>query len=110
MIETTPNAIRHLRELLEQKGAPQGHGLRLAVEKGGCAGWQYAMQIAPPQAGDAILDPAPDVRVIVAADALPLLQGARLDYHEALNDAGFKIENPNAARTCGCGTSFETQT
>jgi iron-sulfur cluster assembly protein len=49
------------------------------------------------------------VKIIVDAQSLPYLDGCRVDYVEALNDTGFKIENPNASRSCGCGTSFEPQ-
>jgi iron-sulfur cluster assembly accessory protein len=106
MIETTPNAVRHLRELLHSHGAPAEYGLRVAIERGGCAGLQYAMKIAAPAESDVVVQ-ADGVRIFVAADCVPLLEGATLDYHESLTDAGFKIENPNASRSCGCGTSFE---
>lgn len=107
MITVTENAAAELRDLLERKGAAPENGLRLAVRKGGCAGWQYVMEIAPPESGDAIVE-LPGARVIVAADSTGKLQGCRIDYHHDLNDSGFRIDNPNAARSCGCGTSFET--
>jgi iron-sulfur cluster assembly protein len=106
MIDTTPSAIRHLQELLASREAPAGYGLRLDVERGGCAGLQYAMQIGAPAENDLVLD-AGGVRIFIAPDCVPLVRGSTLDYHESLTDAGFKIENPNAARSCGCGTSFE---
>ena len=107
MITVTDKAAGELRALLERKGATPESGLRLAVRKGGCAGWQYVMEIAAPEEGDTIVE-VPGARVIVAADSAGKLQGCRIDYCDDLNDAGFRIDNPNAARSCGCGTSFET--
>lgn len=103
----TPGAAAHLRELLEAKNAsPDEQGLRLFVEKGGCAGMNYAMKIDAPSDNDEIVE-KDGVRVFVDAESLPYLRGSEVDYVDALNDAGFKIHNPNATRSCGCGTSFE---
>lgn len=110
MIQVTDAAAGHLLDLLEEKGvSPEGSGLRLYVERGGCAGMSYAMKIAELEDGDAVFQNR-DARVFVDAESLKYLDGCRLDYVDALNDAGFKIENPNAARSCGCGTSFEPTT
>lgn len=109
MISITDRATAELRKLLESKGAATGQGLRLGVRRGGCAGWQYVMEIAGPSEGDEVLD-SEGVRVIVAADSISKLDGCQVDYSDGLSDAGFRIENPNAARSCGCGTSFETAT
>ncbi len=68
----------------------------------------YAMKVAAPELGDAVYEHG-GARVFVDAESLKYLDGCRLDYVDALNDAGFKIENPNAARSCGCGTSFEPE-
>jgi iron-sulfur cluster assembly accessory protein len=106
MIAATQNAVKHLRELLESRGAGESTGLRLAVNRGGCAGMEYVMKVDEPAAGDRIF--ADDgVNLIVDEQSLPYLDGCRIDYVEALNDSGFKVENPNATRSCGCGTSFE---
>ena len=107
MITLTDSAAEHLRELLEARDAsPEDQGLRLFIEKGGCAGLNYAMKIDVPAESDTVIEKN-GVRVFVAADSLDYLRGAEVDYVDALNDAGFKINNPNAARSCGCGTSFE---
>ncbi|RFC47820.1 MAG: iron-sulfur cluster assembly protein [Verrucomicrobia bacterium] len=107
MITVTEEAVNQLRAMLEEKGfAPDGYGLRLAVEKGGCAGMQYTMRLAPPVPGDEIVL-AGDVRFIIDQASLRFLEGSQIDYEDSLNDSGFKIHNPNAARSCGCGTSFE---
>lgn len=106
MLTVTPQAARQLAELLAARAPTPGAGLRLAVRRGGCAGWQYEMQVAEAQPGDHIIE-CPGARVIVAADSLDRLQGCEIDYSDALSDAGFKVNNPNARRSCGCGTSFE---
>ncbi len=107
MIKVTASAARHLLELLEEKGSSPGEkGLRLFVEKGGCAGMSYAMRIDAPEDGYAVFSEG-EARVFVDVESFKYLDGCELDYVDALNDAGFKIENPNAARSCGCGTSFE---
>lgn len=107
MIEVTESAARHLLDLLEEKDlTPEEKGLRLYVEKGGCAGMSYAMKVDAPSEDDAIFSFG-EARVFVDPESLVYLDGCHLDYVDALNDAGFKIENPNAARSCGCGTSFE---
>lgn len=93
--------------MLENRGASPETGLRLGVSRGGCAGWQYEMGFGVAEEGDVTVE-AHGARVIVAADSLDRLRGCEIDYSDALSDAGFKIHNPNAARSCGCGTSFET--
>ncbi len=65
------------------------------------------MQVAEPELGDESVVYG-DARVIVAADSFERLRGCEIDFSEDLTDAGFKIHNPNAARSCGCGTSFES--
>lgn len=107
MISITERATAELRKLLESKGAAPDQGLRLAVRRGGCAGWQYVMEIGGASEGDETIE-KDGVRVIVAADSLSKLEGCRVDYSDSLSDSGFRIDNPNAARSCGCGTSFET--
>ena len=107
MITVTENAVKHLKQLLLDSGKDTAtHGLRLLVERGGCAGWQYAMKIDRPAEDDHVVEQS-GVSVFVAPDSLPLLQDSQVDYEDSLTDTGFKINNPNAARSCGCGTSFE---
>lgn len=108
LIELTPNAAAELGRLLAAKTASPQAGLRLAVRRGGCAGWQYEMRVADPEPGDEIVEDGA-ARVIIAADSLDRLRGCQIDYSDDLTDAGFKIGNPRAARSCGCGTSFEDE-
>lgn len=106
MISLTPSAVEHLRNLLQAKQARDDAGLRLAVERGGCAGLQYVMKIDEPQDGDSLFE-QDGVRLIVSEDSLGHLDNSQVDYVDALSDSGFRVVNPNATRSCGCGTSFE---
>ena len=108
MITITDSAVRHLQSFLAEKNSPPGHGLRLRVEKGGCAGMQYVMEFAAPCETDQIQTER-GVSVLIDINSLKFLENCELDYEDSLNDAGFKLRNPNAARSCGCGTSFEPQ-
>ena len=106
MISINERASEALRSLLAEKQAGSGAGLRLAVKRGGCAGWQYEMKIAEPEEDDHIIE-SQGGRLIVAADSSERLKECVVDYEDSLSDAGFRILNPQAARSCGCGTSFE---
>jgi iron-sulfur cluster assembly protein len=106
MITLTPQAATELSRMLQQKNNPRC-GLRLAVERGGCAGLQYAMRIAEAMPGDTVIEHPSGAQLFVADDSADFLRGSQIDYSDALSDSGFKILNPNAARSCGCGTSFE---
>jgi iron-sulfur cluster assembly protein len=106
MINVTENAARQLRSLLATHGASDGKGLRVQIAKGGCSGLQYEMSLDARKDGDSVV--ARDgVEFFVDDESARLLRGATLDYNDGLTGTGFQIVNPNAARTCGCGTSFE---
>lgn len=109
MISLTDNAALHLQQMLREKDAAEGSGLRILVEKGGCAGWQYTMRIDQAASCDSVFVHQ-GVALIVDPQSLEFLDHSQIDYVEALNDSGFRVENPNAARNCGCGTSFEPKT
>lgn len=106
MITLSPKAAIALKDMLTKKDAAPTAGLRLAIERGGCAGLAYTMRVAEPEEGDTVVE-LDGAKVLVAADSMEHLSGSVLDYSDSLSDAGFKITNPNAARSCGCGTSFE---
>ncbi|MBL9133612.1 MAG: iron-sulfur cluster assembly accessory protein [Verrucomicrobiaceae bacterium] len=108
MISITESAARHLQTMLAQSGGHEGSGLRLRVEKGGCAGMQYVMQLDQSLSTDHV-QTEHGVSVIIDTESLKYLSGCELDYSDSLNDCGFKLKNPNASRSCGCGTSFEPQ-
>jgi iron-sulfur cluster assembly protein len=106
MIEITNTAVEQLRELLSARESKGSTGLRLEVQRGGCAGMQYDMRVDEVREGDVITE-RDGVAVFIDPESLKFLDGSIIDYEDGLNDAGFKVKNPNAARSCGCGTSFE---
>ena len=105
MINVTDNAVRQLRSLLAAQPASEGKGLRVGIAKGGCSGLQYEMSLDARKEGDAIVV-RDGMEFFVDDESAQLLRGATLDYNDGLTGTGFQIVNPNAARTCGCGTSF----
>ena len=107
MIELTANAAAQLLLLVKEKSLDAATaGLRLGVEKGGCAGLQYTMTIGAPEEGD--LDVERDgAHLFVDRESLSWLDNSVIDYEDGLSGAGFRIRNPRATRSCGCGTSFE---
>jgi len=106
MINITDNAVNHLRSLLAEAPAAVGKGLRVQVAKGGCSGLQYEMSLDQRHEGDAVV-PCDEVEFYIDPESANFLRDATLDFEDGLTGAGFRIVNPNAARTCGCGTSFE---
>lgn len=104
VISITDQAAQALLDLIAEKGS--GEGLRLAVEKGGCAGLQYIMEVDSPTPADTVVEHA-GAKVFIDPASVPSLEGSVLDYEDGLSGAGFRIRNPQAARSCGCGTSFE---
>ena len=106
MIEITDNAVRQLRSLLSQKAENSQKGLRVHVAKGGCSGLHYEMTLDARKSGDAIVE-RDGVQFLIDDESVPYLHGATLDFSEGLTGTGFRIVNPNASRTCGCGSSFE---
>ena len=110
MITVTDSAVKHLQSLLEERAdAAPGTGLRIAIDRGGCSGLQYGMSFGQAQAGDEVVE-RDGVRVLIDSQSISHLQGSVIDYHDDLTGTGFRIQNPNARRTCGCGTSFEPAT
>lgn len=105
MITVTESAVKELQSLLRNQEAA-GKGLRVQVAKGGCSGLQYEMALDASRPGDDITD-RDGVQFLLDDATADYLRGATLDYVDELTGAGFRIVNPNAARTCGCGSSFE---
>lgn len=83
-----------------------GHGLRVAVVGGGCSGFQYSLSFDREPRPDDTVTEQNGVRLFVDAMSAQYLQGTIIDYVSGLHGAGFKFINPNATRTCGCGSSF----
>jgi iron-sulfur cluster assembly protein len=106
MIEVTNGAADQIRTLLSEDGKLETHGLRMKVVGGGCSGLQYQLSF-----DDMIRDIDSEividgVKVIVDEKSALYLVGSRLDFVDTLQESGFKIDNPNASNTCGCGQSF----
>ncbi|MEX3315239.1 HesB/IscA family protein [Sulfitobacter sp. PS-8MA] len=100
--KVTPRAFERLAEI---GAADQGKALRVAVEGGGCSGFQYEIALDEPAEDDLILEGSGQ-KVVVDSVSLPFLADAVIDFTEELIGARFTIENPNATAACGCGTSF----
>ena len=100
--EVTSRAFERLSEI---GAAAQGKALRVAVEGGGCSGFQYEIELDDAGEDDLVLEGAGE-RVVIDSVSLPFLAGATIDFTEELIGARFVIDNPNATSSCGCGTSF----
>ncbi|AXI46202.1 iron-sulfur cluster assembly accessory protein [Sulfitobacter sp. SK012] len=100
--QVTPRAFARLSEI---GAAEDGKALRVAVDGGGCSGFQYEIVLDAPKDDDLILE-GDGQQVVVDAISLPFLANATIDFTEELIGARFVIENPNATSSCGCGTSF----
>ena len=96
---------RAFERLAEIGAADNGKALRIAVEGGGCSGFQYEIALDEPKEDDLVLE-GKGQKVVVDAISLPFLENATIDFTEELIGARFVIDNPNATSSCGCGTSF----
>src|SRR5215467_6576812 len=104
VVQITPNAAEEIKSLLtKQENA--GKTLRVYVEQGGCSGMQYAMTFDERRPDDAASE-MHGVLVLVDPFSLQYLRGARVDFSDSLSGGGFKVSNPNARQSCGCGKSF----
>jgi iron-sulfur cluster assembly protein len=107
IVTVTDKAAEKAKIILAERGVENG-ALRVFVVGGGCSGYQYGMAIARNQeAGDLAIQ-VNGVTILVDEDSAPLLDGAEVDYVEDLMKSGFTIFNPNAVKTCACGSSFQT--
>lgn len=100
--KVTDRAYARLNEI---GAADQGHALRVAVEGGGCSGFQYDIRLDARAEDDVVLE-KDGQSVVVDSVSMPFLAGATIDFTEELIGARFTIDNPNASSSCGCGTSF----
>jgi len=107
MVHVTEKAAQRIRELLAKEGVPaETGGLRLGVQGGGCSGLSYAMRLeTQARARDNVFEEN-GARVFVDPKSLLYLNNTTLDYVEELIRKGFVFHNPQAARSCGCGSSF----
>lgn len=101
--KVTPRAYARLAEINEATG--EAKALRVAVDGGGCSGFQYDIKLDDPAEDDLVLE-SEGRKVVIDSVSLPFLSNAVIDFTEELIGARFVIENPNATSSCGCGTSF----
>jgi iron-sulfur cluster assembly protein len=108
LITVTPSAVSTIRNLMEQRQIPN-HALRVFVSGGGCSGMQYGMAFeAGAQEQDHVVE-VDGVRLLIDSTSLIYLQGATIDFVDSLMGGGFRIDNPNAVSSCGCGHSFKAK-
>lgn len=105
MITLTDTAAEKVHELIDAEGEP-GLALRVAVRPGGCSGFSYEMFFDSETDTEDLLKAYGEVKVVSDPMSAQLLDGATLDFKDGLMGSGFAIDNPNAERTCGCGSSF----
>ena len=104
MLTLTPAAAKRVAWIAGRQEKPAV--LRLAVDGGGCSGFQYRFELADgPEGGDSVSE-TEGVRLVVDSVSLDLVSGSTVDFVESLGGAAFKVENPQAASGCGCGSSF----
>ena len=104
-VTLTDVAASKVAELLAQEDV-EGLALRVAVRPGGCSGFSYEMFFDADVSDDDVVREFGSVTVVVDSTSADLLKGSTLDYSDGLQGAGFHVTNPNASRTCGCGSSF----
>jgi iron-sulfur cluster assembly accessory protein len=103
-LSLSPSAAARVAKIAEKQGKPAV--LRLAVEGGGCSGFQYRFGLAESIDAEDSIAETDGVRLVVDPVSLDLVAGCVVDYVESLGGAAFKVENPNASAGCGCGSSF----
>ena len=107
-IELTPSAANAVRELMSKREL-EGYALRVFIKGGGCSGYQYGMALDNNFREQDLVVETNDVKVLIDEVSIDYLRGATIDYVEDIMGSGFKVENPNAVSSCGCGSSFRTE-
>ena len=102
-LNVTDKAAEKIKALMEKE---KEQGLRISVQPGGCSGYQYAMELDDKSTDNDITIEEKGIKIFVDKKSMQMLSGANVDYVDSLQGAGFKIDNPNAKKTCGCGSSF----
>ncbi|HEY4590781.1 MAG TPA: iron-sulfur cluster assembly accessory protein [Thermoanaerobaculia bacterium] len=105
-VTLTPKAVQMVKITRDQEGIDPSHGLRVAVRGGGCSGFEYALDFENEARESDWVYEQGDLKVYIDAVSARYLQGTSIDYVLGNTGAGFKFNNPNAAGTCGCGSSF----
>ena len=105
-ITVTPNAVAEVQKFMEEQGAADTAGLRVAVLPGGCSGFQYGLNIEDESQDDDEVFDLNGLRLFVDPFSGQYLDGVEIDYVTTMMGAGFTFKNPNASGGCGCGSSF----
>lgn len=109
LVSLTPKAAEKIRALMAEEPEGEGMVLRVAIQGGGCSGFQYGLGFDTGAAeGDEELE-LHGVKVVVDPFSAPYLRGSTIDFLDGLEESGFKIDNPNAVASCGCGHSFQVE-
>lgn len=107
LIQLTEAALGKVQSFIDEHGAGEEAGLRVAVLPGGCSGFQYGLNIEDaPEEDDEIIDLSPSIRVFVDPFSVQYLEGVEIDYVTSMMGSGFTFNNPAATGGCGCGSSF----
>lgn len=104
LISLTEKAANKVKQMLKKEDK-EGHGLRVGITMGGCSGYMYEIQLEKEAKENDLVIEDKGVRVFMSPESIAFMKGSTVDYKEGLQNAGFKIENPNVKRTCGCGHS-----
>ncbi len=108
LVTITEAAVEKAKALLEARDLPEG-ALRVFVAGGGCSGYQYGMALARSTEEDDLVLEQSGVRIVVDPESAQYLEGAEIDYVDEVMKSGFSIYNPNATKSCACGSSFQTE-
>jgi len=107
LVTITDRAAEKAKALLEARELPDG-ALRVFVAGGGCSGFQYGMALARSAEEDDLVLEQQGVKIVIDPESAQYLKGAEIDYVDDIMKSGFSIYNPNAVRSCACGSSFQT--
>ena len=109
LVTLTASAASKIKQLMAEEPAGEAEVLRVAIQGGGCSGFQYGLGFdRGTEAGD-VEEEQHGVRIVVDPFSAPYLQGAIVDFVDGIQESGFKIDNPNAVSSCGCGHSFQVE-
>jgi iron-sulfur cluster assembly protein len=109
VVALTPTAAAKIKELMAEEPEGDSMVLRVAIQGGGCSGFQYGLGFdTAPAEGDEVFE-LHGVQVVIDPFSAPYLKGATIDFLNGLQESGFKIDNPNATASCGCGHSFQVE-
>jgi iron-sulfur cluster assembly protein len=109
VVSLSPLAIERVKQFIAKEKAGTANGLRVFVMPGGCSGYQYGMVLEREAKSDDIFWTEAGINVYVDQQSARMLDGSSIDFVETVQGSGFKIHNPNAVSSCGCGNSFQTE-